>query len=212
MSSVPDGFGAPAVHPLLALADALGAALDDVSSANAWTMTPAELQSVLPRLTRARNRLAEVELRVLREADRHSVGGDTGATNTPAWWAHVTGQQVPAARSAVALAEDLDTDHETVRTAMAAGRVNVEQARVIVRSVGELPADLGGALLADAEAHLVSLADLDGETRLDSKALRIAGRKILEVVAPDIAEAHEARVLEAEERAAAASATFTMRP
>ena len=194
------------------LADALESALDDATGAGAWTMTPGELQAVLPRLTRARSRLVAAELRVLREADRHCVGEDLGASDTPAWWAHVTGQRIPAARAAVALAERLDIDHEPIRRALGSGRVNTEQARVIVHAVEELPADLGAELLTDAEEHLVGLGDLDGETRLDPKALRIAGRKVLEVLAPDIAEAHEAQVLEGEEQQAAATASFTMRP
>ena len=44
----------------------------------------------------------------------------------------------------------------------------------------------------------------------DAKALRVLGRRILDVVAPEIGEAHEARVLEAEEQAARAAASFTM--
>jgi hypothetical protein len=65
--------------------------------------------------------------------------------------------------------------------------------------------------LKDAEAHLVALADLDGESRLDPKALRLAGRKILEVVAPDVADEHERQRLDDEEPRAAATASFTMR-
>jgi len=65
-----------------------------------------------------------------------------------------------------------------------AGRL--EQARVILDAVDALPADLvGPELVADAEQHLIGLGDLDGDTRLDPKALRIAGRKILEVLAPE---------------------------
>jgi hypothetical protein len=203
----------PLGHPLVRFVDALESLLDDAGTANAWTMTRAELQEALPRLTRAGARLAEVELRVLREADRNSVGDDVGATNTPAWWAHVTGQRVPVAHGLAKLAARLDEGHESTRVAMNQGRVNVEQARVITTAVEELPTDLiGPDLVADAEQHLVALADLDGDVRLDPKALRIAGRKILEVVAPDLAEAHEARILEAEEREAATTATFTMRP
>jgi hypothetical protein len=203
----------PAGHPLVRVVDALEAVLDDAGAANAWTLSPAELQTVLPRLTRLAARLAEVELRVLREADRADIGEDVGATNTPAWWAHMTGHRIPVARAAAHLAEQLDTGHEPTRTAKAAGRVNTEQARVIIAAVEALPADLiGAALVADAEVHLVALADLDGQSRLDPKALRIAGRKILEVLAPDLAEEHEKNQLEAEERQAAASASFTMRP
>jgi hypothetical protein len=165
----------------------------------------------LPRLSRTRNRVAEVELRVLAQADRQSVGDDVGATNTPTWFAHVTGQRAPSARSAAVLAEELDTGHAPTREALGAGRINLEQARVIAHALGELPADLGSELLADAEAHLVGLADLDGDVRLDPKTLRIAGCKILEVVAPDVAEAHEAKALDDEERRAATTASFTMR-
>jgi hypothetical protein len=195
-------------------ADALDGLLEEVAGANAWSLTPAELQQLLPRLTRSRSRLAEVELRVLHQADRASVGDDVGATHTPAWWAHTTGQPVPAARGAAKLAEDLDQDvHEPTRAALAAGRVAVEQARVILAAIDALPATrLGTALLADAETHLVSLADLDGEHRLDPRALRAAGRKILEVIAPDLAEAHEKQLLEAEERDAAATAYLRIRP
>jgi hypothetical protein len=200
-------------HPLVAFADAVDSLLDAAGEANAWTMTPAELRALLPRLTRASARLEEVELRVLREADRQSVGDDVGATITPVWWAHVTGQRIPAAHGAVKLAAELDDDsHAATRAALAQGRVNTDQAKVVLDAVEALPADLvDPRLVTDAEAHLVALADLDGDTRLDPKALRIAGRKILEVLAPDIADAHEARQLEAEERQAAATATLTMR-
>ena len=44
----------------------------------------------------------------------------------------------------------------------------------------------------------------------DAKGLRVLGRRILDVVAPEIGEAHEARLLEAEEQAARAAASFTM--
>jgi hypothetical protein len=204
---------APTGPALVRCVDALESLLDDMGEANAWSLTCAELQDLLPRLTRAEARLAEVGLRVLREADRQSVGADVGATNTPAWWAHVTGQRVPAARAAARLAERLDEGHEVARAALAAGRVQVAQARVIIDAVDSLPGDLvGPELVADAEAHLVGLADLDGESRLDPKALRIAGRKILEVVAPDLAEQHERKVLEAEEREAAESAYLHLRP
>ena len=210
---IDNDFGAPAEHPLVALAGALESLLDSGRGAAAWTLTPAELQVLLPRLTRLKSRLGELELRVLREADRLSVGDDVGATNTPAWWAHVTGQRVPVANGLTKLAATLDDDaHQTTREALAAGQIQVEQARVVLDAVEALPAELGRELLAHAETHLVGLADLDGPTRFEPKALRIAGRKILEVVAPDIAEAHEAAVLEAEEREAASNAVLTMRP
>jgi hypothetical protein len=55
------------------------------------------------------------------------------------------------------------------------------------------------------EAHLVAQA-----LEHDAKALRILGRRVLDVIAPEVGEAHENRVLEKEETDAAAAARFTM--
>ena len=96
--------------------------------------------------------------------------------------------------------------HEPVREALASGVVLVDQAAVIVDAVDALPADLVDAgVVADAERVL-----LEHAADHDAKALRVLGRRILDVVAPEIGEAHEARVLEAEEQAARAAASFTM--
>ena len=46
--------------------------------------------------------------------------------------------------------------------------------------------------------------------RFDAKALKNLGRRLLDVVAPDQADAHEAAILEREERDAAASQRLTM--
>ncbi|HEX2894486.1 MAG TPA: DUF222 domain-containing protein [Marmoricola sp.] len=206
-------FASLAVHPVGRFVAGLEELLDEVGPAPAWTMSPSELGDALPRLTRLQARLAEVVLRVLREADRQQVGDDVGATNTCAWWAHVTGQRVPVAQGLTKLADALDDGHAPTQEALAAGRVHVDQARAILDAVDALPLEaVGPALATDAERHLIGLADLDGDMRLDPKALRIAGRKVLEVLAPEIAEAHEAAVLEAEERQAAATASFSMRP
>ena len=197
-----------AAHPLLGFLDALEDLLDDAASGNAWTMTPNQLAQALPRLTRAKARLTEVELRVLVEADRHDVGDETGHTTTPHWWAHVTNQPKPAAINALRLARALDDSHEPTRAALAAGAVLPDQAQVIVDAVQALPTDLvAPATITDAEHHLIGLAE-----HHDAKTLRILGRKILDVLAPQISEEHERRLLEAEEQHAAATASFTMRP
>lgn len=207
-----DGFGSPAVHPIARFVGHLEDLLDEDGAAPAWAITPSDLGDALPRLTRLQARLTELVLRVLREADRQQVGDNVDATNTPAWWAHTTGQRVPVAQGLTKLAEALD-GHTPTQEALAAGRVHVDQARAIPQAVEALPAGLiGSALVADVETHLVGLADLDGDARLDPKALRIAGRKVLEVLAPEVSEAHEAALLEAEERHASATAAFSMRP
>ena len=56
-----------------------------------------------------------------------------------------------------------------------------------------------------AEAHLVELA-----AEHDAKALRVLGRRVFEVIAPDLAEHFEGRALEREEAEALRRTTLTM--
>ena len=92
---------------------------------------------------------------------------------------------------------------------MAAGRVNVAQGRAIVASLERLPRTGQFAVSAEqraaAEAHLVELA-----AEHDAKALRILGRRVFEVIAPDLAEQFEGRALEREEAEALRRTTLTM--
>jgi hypothetical protein len=100
----------------------------------------------------------------------------------------------------------LDGRLQQLGAAVSAGQVNVEQARVIVRALDELPSDLDPELALKAEAHLVAEAAF-----FDPKRLRILGRKVLEVVAPEVFEDQERRRLEDEERRARETTSLTMR-
>ncbi|MAO80631.1 MAG: endonuclease [Nocardioides sp.] len=104
------------------------------------------------------------------------------------------------------LAAALET-YERLREGYAAGRVNTEKAEVIARALDALPADLPSQVRAAAEQRLVDLA-----VHHDACDLRVLGDRVLDVVAPQVADAHEAARLEAEERAAARKAMLTMTP
>lgn len=85
-----------------------------------------------------------------------------------------------------------------VAQALATGALNLEQAKTIVAALdrvalGDVPADI----LRAAEAHLVELARDHSPHHL-----RICGRKILSIVAPDLCEDEERKRLEEEERRA----------
>ncbi|MGO4257366.1 DUF222 domain-containing protein, partial [Marmoricola sp. RAF53] len=188
-------------HPVAQLVSALGELLDEHGAAPTWSLTPADLTDLLPALAVAKRRLDALELRLLAEADRHQVGDPLGAANTAGWWANATRTTKPAAHRAVKLAGRLDS-HDTTADAMSAGTVSVEQAAVILDAVEALP-----SAKAEAEAHLVALAE-----HHDPKELRFLGRRILEVVAPEVAEDHERKLLESEERRARETASLTMNP
>lgn len=176
--------------------------LDEVTDASVWSMDPEETAATLVRLTATVARLSELELRVAAHADSIGIGESSGATSTANWWAHQTRQTRTDARRKVALGAALAYGHDCTRTALAAGDMTVEQARVIVQAVDRLPAD---ADQENAERHLVAEA-----AHHDPRALRLLGKRLLEVVAPDVADAHEAKLLEREEQLAEASCRLTM--
>src|SRR4051794_15300501 len=203
-------MAAPTSHaPTHAIARAVAVAhevLDGVADASTWSMDGEETAATLCSLTRLAARVAELEARVAAHASEIEVGERAGATSTATWWACHTRLVRPEAhrrmRLATALAEDA---HEPVRVALAAGEVVVEQARMILDAVAALPADLEPALVDRAERHLVAQA-----AEFDARTLKVLGRRLLEVIAPEAADAHEAKLLEAEERRAEADTRLTM--
>ena len=104
------------------------------------------------------------------------------------------------------LATALERDrHAPVAEVLAAGGLRVEQARVIVEAVDALPSRVDAALRGQARDHLLVAA-----TDHDAKALRQLGKRILDVVAPEVGECHEARLLEQEESRAFAGVELTL--
>ena len=98
----------------------------------------------------------------------------------------------------------LDT-HPLVKDTLAAGDLLADQAHVIIHAVTQLPDTLDPDLVAQAEAHLVAQAQDH-----DAKALRILGRRLLDVIDPAAADAHEAKLLERDEADAAMVCRLTM--
>ena len=86
------------------------------------------------------------------------------------------------------------------------GSVTLAQAHVIHRAVDALPASVDADTVSRAEAHLVAQA-----AEFGPKELGRIGRRILDVVAPEIAEAAEAARLAEQEAHAAERARLTMR-
>ncbi len=91
--------------------------------------------------TRLEAQVAEVKARVAAHADDLHVGQDVGASTAANWLAHTTKLTRPAAYGTVKLGHDLET-HPLTRDALAAGEVWLDQARIIIRWVEELPDDV----------------------------------------------------------------------
>ena len=191
-------FSDPGTHPVTAVVARFHAELDDLDP-RLWSMTDRELAHVLPALTRLRQRITGLELAAAHQADAVGLGTEVGAADTGAYWANTTRQTKAGAKRRLKLAAALD-QHDTTRTAMTAGTVAEDQAAVIMKVVEELP-----VMQAEAETELVRLA-----AEHDARELGILAKRILDVVAPDIAEEHQRRALEREEERALEDCRFTI--
>jgi hypothetical protein len=203
------GGGSRPPHLVLRVARAVDAALADLGDAPIWSMSQEEQREALRILDRLGSRVDELNLRVLGAADRNDVGADSGATSTAVWLAHETRQTRARCHAATRLAQALDGMYDATRAALAAGRINLDQAEVIVKAVEALTRehdDLPPDIRVRAEAHLLDLAGA-----FDAVQLRRLGKRLFEVVCPEAADKAEADALSREEERARRRATLTMR-
>lgn len=189
--------------------EGLDAALDEVSGLDPLFLTADQKADLLLDLARVESRLAEVRLRVLATAD--DVAATDGSRDPAAWLAHRTSTDDGPLRAELALARRMtpaagQPGLPALSAAMADGKLSLSQAAVIARAVDELPEDIAQDTRDQAVAWLV-----DAARQHPPRVLRVLGRKILEVVAPELAEAHEARRLAAEEAAAASATRLRLR-
>ena len=191
-------------HPIIAAACDVRASLKAVAGANPTFMSTDEKAAALRELAAAEGQLVELRLRIL--ADAGDLAADTAARDAAGWLAQHTRTSYADARADLRLAGALDRERPVLAAAMREGAASLAQARVIDRALGLLPAGVDAGTVALAEAHLVDRAGEFGPRELG----RI-GRRILDVVAPEIAEAAEAARLADLEAHAADVTRLTMR-
>ncbi|NGN94212.1 DUF222 domain-containing protein [Nocardioides sp. KC13] len=179
-------------HPVLGAVVAITGALDGVADANPSFMGTDQKAATLLEIARAKAQLAELELRVI--ASAADVAAEEAARDVAAWLHHHTHQRPETLRADLRLATALDRTYGLVAAAMRTGACNPAQAHVIVAALDDLPSDLDPDIKTRAEETLVGYA-----AQFDPTQLRRLGRRILDVIAPEIAEAEEARRLAAEE-------------
>ncbi len=186
----------PHRHPLLAGAAVIETALDDMGCSDPMFLGTTDRRALLIQLDRLESRLAAVRLQTMAVSD--DVAAEEGARDVAALLTHHTRGDAGEHRRELALAEALHQRWPAAQTALAEGGLNLAQALVITRALDDLPRErIEPEVLAKAEAHLVAEAAHHGP-----RDLRLLGRKILEVVAPEVYELEEGRQLEAEERRA----------
>jgi hypothetical protein len=188
-------------HPLLACAEAIDELLDDVLSVDPIYMRTSDKKDGLTAWARLEARIASVKLRMLAAAD--DIADETGDRSTASWLANATRDSHGSTRRAAKLTDAMGRCR-MVGDALATGSLNTAQAHVITEAIDALPKDLEGELRDRAEAHLVGEAGKFGPRELTR-----LGERVLEVIAPEIAEdAEYQRLLAHERRAKAATKLF----
>jgi hypothetical protein len=185
-------------HPILACAADIDTALKAVSSVDPVFMSVAEKRAALAVLDERVSQLEELRLRVVAAAG--DVAEADGNRSVGSWLARRVRKDPGRMFGLERLAVALDTRYAVVAAGLAEGAVNLDQAFVVVRALEELGDGPGPDVLAAAEAKLVEMC-----ADFAPKELRRLGRKILEVIAPDLHDDEERRRLEREERRARAA-------
>lgn len=194
-----------APHPMLACVAQLGALLDDAATMQPVYLSTEEKGAAMRELARLETRVTALRLRVMAVAD--DTAEATGARDVAAWWSHATLSESDAARADERLARSLDRSRPQLADALAVGRCSVAQARVIAQVLDELPGEVGADIIDKAESALVGYA-----ADFRPSQLRRLGRRILHVVAPEVADDQEARKLADLERHADRKTCLSLRP
>ncbi|GAA1927946.1 hypothetical protein GCM10009797_22160 [Nocardioides hwasunensis] len=194
----------------------LASVLSDLGELSLGALADGDVVRLLDATTTASSRLTREVCRTAAEADRRRLGDATGARHTHQWWAGRSHHTQATAARLTALGRALEADvHAPTGRALADGGLRVEQARVIVRAVDAIPAKVR---TPDGEVRIIDAAVRDkardhllkAATEHDAKALRRLGKRILDVVAPELGEAQEAALLAAEEARAYAVAELVL--
>ncbi|MCP2322011.1 hypothetical protein HDA40_000518 [Hamadaea flava] len=173
-----------------------------------WTLSDAEITDGVRRVHAVIQQLSGRLLTLIGTADSREIPYTAGATGTANWLTYLLAMRHRDAVGWTKLAKLLP-ETPVVEQALAAGQVAVEQARVIAKTVHDLPSAVGDAGKAKAADVLTKLAVDD---LLRPETLENHRSQILELVAPEIAEERLRKDLERAERSAYDRRDFTLIP
>ena len=177
----------------------VGGAVDDCAETALWGLSDDELLASLDATQVLAQRLAAIQLGLVRELDGRGVAVAQGASSTAVWLRERLRLSGRSARQLVQLAATIDAAPPAVRDALLSGAITVEQGRVVAETIAALPVEAGPEVADKATQLLVAWAD-----RFDPTSLSRLGERVLAHVAPELADQAELKALErATERAEA---------
>jgi hypothetical protein len=176
------------------------------ATASAWAVPDGDLVGCLEQAWAAVQQLTAVVAHLVWQAQSRGMPKAHAATSTAVWLRQHLRVNPGTAAWLVALAQALNA-RPVLDDAVCAGTVSAEQATTIAATIADLPPDLSREITDEAEAALVDRARL-----FDAVGLGRLGARILNHVAPEVAEQREADLLAREEAQAHRKRGFTLSP
>ncbi len=171
MSAIPTDYQHPAVEAV----GLIGAGLDALEDASLWSLSTAEVGSLVVAVERLSRRVSAAQVSVLAQADSSGIADQTGASSTAVWLHNVTDLPVGVGRARLALHRALAT-RPVVAAAFSAGDIGVEAATVVCSSIDALPGGVPAAMNTQIEQLLVDIARDEGTTAVVQRSIEIADR------------------------------------
>ena len=168
-------------------------------------LSDADLPARLTDIFDAEQRLAAKRLAAVAEIDRRGLPRCEGAASTVAWLRDRLRIKNATAAQMTRLARVLAGPLPATAEALSDAAVNVEQAAVIADTITMLPSEIGPQIRAKAEQVL-----LDHAGEFDPRQLGILGERVLDHVAPDVAEDLRRKAAEQAEARAYRGRAFTL--
>jgi hypothetical protein len=159
------------------------------ATAPAWAVPDTDLVECLQQAWAAVQQLTAVLAHLIQQAQTLGVPQAHAATSTVVWLRQQLRVSPGTARRLVTLAAALDT-RPVLDDAVCTGTIAAEQAAAIAATLTDLPNDLGREITDKAESMLIGQARVFDPVNLG----RLGGR-ILEHVAPEVAEQREGEIL-----------------
>jgi hypothetical protein len=187
--------------------DRAGAVLMAACEERLWAQSDAEVVSRVAAALRFRAQADAVLLAAVGEVEARGLARSRGATSTQAWLHGAHNVDPSEAGKLVRTGRSLRRGFAATAVAMAAGDVSLTQARVIIRSVEELPDDLGPGVAASGEAMMIGHCETFAPT-----LLALIGRRLAECVDPDGTQARDEKKFLEREVTARKKRAFTIIP
>jgi hypothetical protein len=178
-----------------------------LSAARPWALSDEALVAGVDALHALAVEVDAALVRFVRELDARRAASRYGASSVAVWLRNRHLVSIRSAHKLVRLAKRIDAAPSVVGDGVADGRVNLDQAEVVVRAVARIPAEVGVDIREQAAAKLVELC-----AEYDPELLRTIGDHILSLVAPEVAEELDRRAVERAEARAHHERYFTVVP